>query len=106
MIMNKANHSTDRETIREFQQIINVGPATEKDFIQLGIRLPTDLVGQDPWQLYERLCRMNRQHYDPCCLDVFMSAIDYMNGHRPQKWWSYTAQRKSLYAKRIENLAI
>ncbi len=106
MIMNKANHSTDRKTIREFQQIINVGPATEKDFIQLGIKRPTGLIGQDPWQLYERLCRMNAKRYDPCCLDVFMSVIDYMNGNRPKKWWSYTAKRKSLYAKRIENLAI
>lgn len=104
--MKKANHTTDRNSIRDFQQIVNVGPATAKDFLQLGIDEPTELIGQDPWQLFERLCQINHQRYDPCCLDVFISAIDYMNGNPPQKWWSYTPRRKSEYAEQIDELVV
>ena len=104
--MKKADHSADRNSIKHLQQIVNVGPATQEDFEQLGIRAPQELIGADPWQLYERLCQTNQTRYDPCCLDVFISAIDFMNGNPPQPWWNYTADRKSKYGTRLEDLEL
>ena len=34
---------------------------------------------------------------DPCVLDTFMAATDFMRGAQPTPWWHYTAQRKQTY---------
>ena len=36
---------------------------------------------------------------DPCVLDTFMAATDFMRGAAAAPWWSYTAQRKLLYGQ-------
>lgn len=100
----KATHKTNRETISRFEEIINVGPATTRDFKQMGYKKPQDLIGQTPLRLYQKLCRMNGKFYDPCVLDVFMATVDYMNGNRPRQWWDYTAERKHQYSNDIEKL--
>ena len=81
--MKKATHETDRRTLIDFQQIINVGPATEGDFRLLGLEKPQQLIGKDPWRLYRKLCLRTKQQHDPCVLDVFMAAIDFMEGGSP-----------------------
>lgn len=75
---------------------MNVGPATEKDLNSLGITRPAQLVGKDPVKLYERLCRVTGVRHDPCCLDVFMAAVDQASGKKPRPWWEYTPLRKRL----------
>lgn len=103
--MKKATHLTDRATLTHFQQIINVGPATADDFRTVGLKTPQQLIGKDPWRLYRKLCTETELKHDPCVLDVFMSAIDYMEGGPPQAWWKFTAARKKEYASRLEKLA-
>jgi hypothetical protein len=100
----KANHKTDRQTIAQFQQIINIGPATSDDLVRMGMETPQALIGQDPVKLYRQICTMDKKFYDPCVLDVFMATVDYMNGNRPQTWWSYTPERKKRYARDVEAL--
>jgi hypothetical protein len=100
--MKKADHTTDRRQIRHFQQIINVGPAVEASFAELGLTRPQQLIGRDPWQLYCKLCRVTKTRQYPCVLDVLMSTIDYMNGNPPRKWWEYTDRRKREYATRMQ----
>lgn len=78
----------------ELRQIPNIGPAMARDFVQLGIRQPSDLVGADPLALYLRLCELTGQRHDPCVLDTYMAAVDFMNGAPARDWWSYTAERK------------
>ena len=34
--------------------------------------------------------------HDPCVLDTFMAAHDFMNGGFAQPWWHFTEQRKKL----------
>jgi len=102
----KANHKTDRATIARFDQIINVGPATSDDFVRMGIGTPQALIGQDPVKLYQQVCKLDQQFHDPCVLDVFMATVDYMNGNRPQTWWSYTPERKKRYARHVEALRV
>ena len=83
-----------RNEIKKFQEIPNVGKATVKDFILLGINEPFELVGRDPYQMYNDLCKITSQHHDPCVIDVFISAVRYMEGGAAKKWWEFTLERK------------
>ncbi len=89
-----------RKDIKKFQDIPNVGQATEQDFILLGLQQPIDLVNKDPYSMYEDLCKITRQRHDPCVIDVFISAVEYMNGGPPKKWWEFTKDRKKTLASK------
>ena len=99
--MKKADHHVSREEISAFQQIVNVGPAMERDFRQLGYEDPVDLIGEDPLKMYKELCQLTGVRQDPCVLDVFIAVTDYMNGNPPANWWEYTAVRKQRYGRKI-----
>jgi len=83
-----------RIDIKHFQDIPNVGKATEKLFYILGINEPAQLVGRDPYEMYSELCNITQKEYDPCVIDVFISAVKYMDGGPPKKWWEFTKERK------------
>ena len=82
---------------QHFEQLPNVGKATAADFRLLGFSHPFELIDQDPLALYERLCVRTSARQDPCVLDTFMAAIDFMNGAKAKPWWHFTARRKQLY---------
>jgi hypothetical protein len=82
---------------RKLLQIPNIGPAMVADFQLLGITVPAQLAGKDPFRLYTQLCELTRVRHDPCVLDTFISAVRFMEGAPPQPWWHYTAERKSRY---------
>ncbi len=84
-----------RNEIKSFQDIPNVGKAIEKDFILLGIKEPIELIGKDPYQMYNDLCNVTNNRHDPCVIDVFISAVRYMEGGPPKKWWEFTSERKN-----------
>jgi hypothetical protein len=81
------------------EQLPNIGPALAADLRQIGIHHPRDLRGKDAFVLYHRLCAAKGQRQDPCVLDTFMAATDFMRGGRPAAWWHYTAQRKALFGQ-------
>jgi len=83
-----------RTDIDNFQAIPNVGKAMEKDFRLLGLKAPQDLIGKDPYQLFYDLCDITGHQHDPCVIDVFISAVRYMEGGPPKKWWEFTSERK------------
>ncbi len=83
--------------VRTFQDIPNVGPAMERDFSALGLQAPHDLKKQDPFKLYEKMCRISGVRQDPCVLDTYMAVIDFMNGAPARPWWYYTKIRKQQY---------
>jgi hypothetical protein len=83
-----------RNEIKKLQDIPNVGKAIEKDFILLGIREPIELIGKDPYQMYKDLCNVTGNRHDPCVIDVFISAVRYMEGGPLKKWWEFTKERK------------
>jgi hypothetical protein len=83
-----------RTDIKKLNEIPNVGPATTRDFALLNIFIPSDLVGKDPYKMYEELCQVTGTKHDPCVIDVFISAVKYMQGEPPRKWWYYTPERK------------
>ena len=88
-----------REAAR-LEDVPNVGPSIAGDLRQLGINMPAELPGRDPYQLYEELCRITGVHHDPCVLDTFIAAVRYMEGAPKRPWWKYTAERKREIAIR------
>jgi hypothetical protein len=87
-----------RYGVRNLRDIPNVGKAIEKDFILLGIKDPMELVSKDPYQMYNDLCNITHKRYDPCVIDIFISAVNYMKGGPPKKWWEFTKERKMKLA--------
>lgn len=81
------------------EQIPNIGASLAADLRLIGIRHPRDLAGRDAFVLYQALCAKTGQRQDPCVLDTFMAATDFMRGAAPAPWWTYTAQRKALYGQ-------
>lgn len=69
------------------------------DFKLLGLTDPSDLKGNDPFALYKRLCALTGSVQDPCVLDTYMAAIDFMNGAPARPWWHYTPERKKRYSR-------
>jgi hypothetical protein len=89
-----------RENLARLEVIPNVGPAIAADLRQLGIMLPIDLLGRDPYAMYDDLCRLTGKRHDPCLLDTFIAAVRFMNGEPKKPWWKYTAERKRQLAAR------
>jgi hypothetical protein len=89
-----ASKHGDRSQFTELEQVPNVGPAIAADLRLLGVARPQDLLGRDPYTMYEELCRKTKQRHDSCLLDVFISAVRFMGGAPAKPWWAYTAERK------------
>ena len=84
---------------RTLEQLPNIGPALAADLRLIGIHDPKDLRGKDAFVLYQKLCAATEQRQDPCVLDTFMAASDFMRGAPAAPWWKYTAQRKALFGQ-------
>jgi hypothetical protein len=87
----------------ELEQLPNIGPAVATDLRLLGLALPQDLIGRDPYAMFDELCRVTGQRHDPCLLDTFIAVVRFMGGEPAKPWWTYTAERKRvLEARRKE----
>ena len=84
-----------RIDIKYLQDIPNVGKATEKYLNILGIHEPLQLIGRDPYEMYNEFCNITNQKHDPCVIDLFISAVRYMEGGPAKKWWAFTEERKN-----------
>jgi hypothetical protein len=95
-----SKRSSERRDVARLQDIPNVGTAIAGDLRRLGITLPAELRGRDPYAMYDDLCRITGQRHDPCLLDSFISAVRYMEGAPKTPWWKYTAEHKRELAAR------
>lgn len=93
-MVTKATHAAECE---RFEQIPNIGRAMAADFRQLGFVHPRELAGQDPLSLYQRMVRLSGQRQDPCVLDTYMAAVDFMQGGPVRACWEYTLERKRRF---------
>lgn len=84
----------DRKTISRLEELPNIGKAMAKDLQRIGIRHPQKLAGKDPFQLYETLCFKSGEKHDLCVIDVFMSAVHFMESGEALPWWKFTSKRK------------
>ncbi len=87
----------NKNVVNSILDIPNVGKKIAGYLKVLEINRPDQLRGTDPFVLYTRLCEKQNQRYDPCLLDTFMAAVDFMNGAEARPWWRYTAERKKRY---------
>ena len=95
----KVNKATSAADCLKLEQLPNIGPAMAADLRLIGVGHPSELRRHDPFVLYQSLCAKTGKRQDPCVLDTFMAAIDFMRGAAPSPWWHYTAQRKLVYGQ-------
>ena len=89
----KGKAASPEQAVR-LTQIPNIGPARAGDLVQLGIHEPAQLVGRDPYALYEELNRITGQRHDPCVCDALIAAVRFMETGDSSPWWHWTAERK------------
>jgi hypothetical protein len=82
-------------TKNELRSLMNLGPATEKDLVLLGITTIVELARANPDELYERLQKITGKKHDPCVWDVFAAIIHEANTGEKLPWWHWTSIRKS-----------
>ena len=98
MVIKSPKAATPAEC-QSLEQLPNIGPSLAADLRLIGIREPRELRGKDAFVLYQKLCAATGQRQDPCVLDTFMAATDFMGGAPAAPWWKYTAQRKALFGQ-------
>ena len=90
--MKKAKTAAEAKNL---EAIPNIGPAVAGYLREINIHQPLDLVGQDPYVLFQQLCAQTGVNYDPCLLDTFIAATRFMGGEPPQPWYRYTKERQT-----------
>lgn len=80
------------------EDLPNVGPAIAAKLRGIDIETPSDLVGRDPYEMFEELNARTAAFHDPCLLDVFIAVTRFVSGESAKPWWSYTAERKARFA--------
>lgn len=86
------------------EQIPNIGPALAEDLRRIGVPHPAQLRNRNAFALYLSLCLHTGQRHDPCVLDAFLAACDFMHGAPAKPWWHYTALRKTRYGLALRNV--
>jgi hypothetical protein len=95
----KSPKARNAEECERLEQLPNIGPSLAENLRLIGIANPQELRGKDAFVLYQKLCAVTGHRHDPCVLDTFMAATDFMGGAAPAPWWNYTAQRKALFGQ-------
>ena len=95
----KSPKAASAAACQHLEQLPNIGPSMAADLRALGIAHPSELASRDAFELYQSLCQHSGKRQDPCVLDTFMAATDFMRGAAPAPWWAYTARRKRLYGQ-------
>lgn len=70
----------ERSHIKNLEDLPNVGKAAAADFRLLGITDAAQLRGENPFNLYQRLCHLTGQRHDPCVLDVMIACVIWRAG--------------------------
>ena len=85
----------DREAMARLRKIPNVGPATARALLRLGIGRIEDAANKDGNDLYAALCAADGVRHDPCVRDVFAAVVAYARDGVPRPWWAFTPERKA-----------
>jgi nucleotidyltransferase/DNA polymerase involved in DNA repair len=82
-----------KSSLKDLQKIPGIGRVIARDLYSLGLHSAQDLKGQDPEELYSRLCQLKGTQVDRCMLYVFRCAVYYASNqeHEPNllKWWNW-----------------
>jgi hypothetical protein len=91
----------DRHTVSRLEELPNIGKSIAGDLRLIGIDNPSMLAGKDPFELYDQLCCKVGKRIDPCVIDVFMSAVNFMETGVALPWWDFTASRKKKLKAKV-----
>lgn len=86
----------DRKTVSSLEDLPNIGRAMADSLKAAGVHHPHELAGKSAFTLFDTLCAATGRPHDPCVIDVFMSAIHFMEAGDPRPWWHFTNERKKL----------
>ena len=86
------------QSATRLEDIPNIGKSIANDLRHVGIHSPSDVKEMEPLQVFDLLRTPMGRRHDPCVLDVFLAAKDFINGGPPQPRWAYSARRKQLLA--------
>ncbi len=90
---------------RRLRDLEGAGPATLRDFEELGVRNVDQLAKHDPLRLYAKLCRLKGVRLDPCCLDTLTCAVAQARDPNlpaaQRKWWYWSRVRKAQKASMV-----
>lgn len=82
-----------QKILRQLQEVPGIGKACAEDLWNIGIRRISDLSGQNPAVLYNRLNRFSRVTHDICMLYTFRCAVYFATekDHESDKlhWWNW-----------------
>lgn len=82
-----------QEVKTDLRKIPGVGEKTEQSLRRLGYHSIQDLKGQNPEEMYQRDCALNKLQIDRCQLYVYRLAVYFANheSHDPEKlkWWNW-----------------
>lgn len=81
------------------EDIPNIGPSIADDLRALDIFEPAQLIGKDPYELYQRMTEVTGEVHDPCLCDTFIAAVRFMEGGPLRPWWHYTNERKRHFSE-------
>ncbi|MBI4894243.1 MAG: helix-hairpin-helix domain-containing protein [Candidatus Aenigmarchaeota archaeon] len=85
-------------SLKDLRAIPGVGKEISEDLLDLGYSSVSDLKGEDPEDMYDRLCRLRGMHIDRCMLYIFRCAVYFASNksHDAEKlkWWNWK-DRKS-----------
>lgn len=81
-------------TALRLEDIPNIGPSVADDLRGIDVFEPSQLVGRDPYELYQQVCDRTGELHDPCLCDTFIAAVRFMDGGPVRPWWYYTGERK------------
>lgn len=85
-------------TASRLEELPNIGRAMAADLRLIGIDHPDQLAGKDAFALYDELCAISGKRHDPCVIDIFLSAVHYMESGESLPWWKFTPGRKQRQA--------
>jgi DNA transformation protein len=91
--MPKATHASQAKVLTD---IPNIGKSIAQDLRGLGVTTPAQVAAMDPIAVYDALRTPMGQRHDPCVLDTFLAAKDFMNGGPALPWWHFTPLRKAM----------
>ncbi len=66
---------TKKESLKQLQSLINIGPVAAENLYSMSIRSPEQLKKADPEKLFEKLKRKRGGKLDRCVLYQFRGAI-------------------------------
>jgi len=83
----------NKEVLKDFQRIPGIGKACAADLWNLGYRSVEELKGENPQQMYDKLCILQKVQVDRCMLYTFRCAVYFAETKNPEaeklKWWNW-----------------